>query len=73
MSNTIAVLYKIKDFLHQALMYTFYCSVIVPYITYCVEFWINTCKMSFNISSKMFNYLMNKYKKIFGIIMEWIL
>ncbi len=43
-SKSIAVLYKVKDFLNQASLYTLYCSFILPYISYCVEVWGNTYK-----------------------------
>lgn len=37
MSKSITILYKIKDFSNYASLYTLCCSLILPYITYCVE------------------------------------
>lgn len=48
MSKSIAILYKVKDLLNQKSLYTLYCSVVVPYITYCVEVWGNTYKTNTN-------------------------
>ena len=44
MSKSLAVLYKVKDFINQSSLYTLYCSFILPYIIYCVEVWGNTYK-----------------------------
>ena len=44
MSKSLAVLYKVKDFVNQSSLYTLYCSFILPYINYCVEVWGNTYK-----------------------------
>ena len=43
-SKTIAILYKIKDFINNNSLYTLYCSLILPYLNYCVEVWGNTYK-----------------------------
>ena len=41
MSKIIAILNKTKYILCQKSLYLLYCSLIVPYITYCVEVWGN--------------------------------
>ena len=43
-SKTVAILYKIKDLVNKESLYTLYCSLILPYLTYCVEVWGNTYK-----------------------------
>ena len=43
-SKTIAILYKIKDIINKNSLYTLYCSLVLPYLTYCVEVWGNTYK-----------------------------
>ena len=47
-SKSIAILYKVKDFLNEKSLYTLYCSLVLPYITYCVEVWGNTYKTNTN-------------------------
>jgi hypothetical protein len=47
-SKTIAILYKIKNILNQNSLYILYCSLILPYITYCVEVWGNAYKTNIN-------------------------
>ena len=47
-SKSIAVLYKVKDFLNQVSLYNLYCSFILPNISYCVEVWGNTYKQILN-------------------------
>ena len=44
MSKTIAILYKTKDVLNKMSLYTLYCSLLLPYMTYCVEIWGSTYK-----------------------------
>ena len=41
-SKSIAILYKVKDFLNEKSLYTLYCSLVLPYIIYCAEVWGNT-------------------------------
>uniref|UniRef100_A0A672GUJ2 Reverse transcriptase domain-containing protein n=1 Tax=Salarias fasciatus TaxID=181472 RepID=A0A672GUJ2_SALFA len=43
-SQTIAVLYKLKESLHNNSLFLLYNSLIIPYLTYCVEVWGNACK-----------------------------
>ncbi|KAL3974187.1 hypothetical protein ACER0C_002548 [Sarotherodon galilaeus] len=43
-SKSLAILYKVKDLINQTSLYTLYCSIILPYMTYCVEVWGNTYK-----------------------------
>lgn len=40
--KTIAILHKSKYFLNQSTLYILYCSLILPYVTYCVEIWGHT-------------------------------
>lgn len=47
-SKSIAILYKVKDLLNEKSLYTLYCSLVLPYITYCVEVWGNTYKTNTN-------------------------
>ena len=42
-SRSIAVLSKAKHFLNYAALHILYCSLILPYLNYCVEVWGNTC------------------------------
>ena len=41
LAKSIAILYKVKDVLNQHALYILYCSIIVPYISYCLEIWGN--------------------------------
>ncbi|XP_019206884.1 uncharacterized protein LOC109196856 [Oreochromis niloticus] len=43
-SKSLAILYKVKDLINQTSLYTLYCSIILPYMTYCVEVWGNMYK-----------------------------
>lgn len=36
-SKSIAILYKSRDILNSKALYIIYCSLILPYISYCVE------------------------------------
>lgn len=47
-SKSVAILYKVKDFLNEKSLYTLYCSLVLPYINYCVEVWGNTYKTNIN-------------------------
>uniref|UniRef100_A0A669C5X4 Reverse transcriptase domain-containing protein n=1 Tax=Oreochromis niloticus TaxID=8128 RepID=A0A669C5X4_ORENI len=44
MSKTIAILYKTKHVLNKKSLYTLYCSLLLPYMTYCLEIWGNAYK-----------------------------
>lgn len=44
MSRTIAILHKIKYFLNKFTLYILYCSLLVPYMTYCIEIWGHSYK-----------------------------
>ena len=44
MSKTIAILHRSKELLNQNSLYLLYCSLVVPYMSYCVEVWENTYK-----------------------------
>ena len=48
LSKTIAILNKTKFIFSQKAMFLLYCSLIVPYITYCVEVWGNAYKTNTN-------------------------
>ena len=43
-SKSIAILYKMKHIVNKNSLYILYCSLILPYLTYCVEVWGNTYK-----------------------------
>lgn len=43
-SKAIALLYKVKDSLDNKALYILYNTMIVPYLTYCIEVWGNACK-----------------------------
>uniref|UniRef100_A0A8C6LAH3 Reverse transcriptase domain-containing protein n=1 Tax=Nothobranchius furzeri TaxID=105023 RepID=A0A8C6LAH3_NOTFU len=42
LSKSLAVLYKVKEFLDEKALYLLYCSLFLPYFMYCVEVWGNT-------------------------------
>ena len=44
LSKTMAILYKTRHFLNNNSLFTLYCSLMLPYITNCVEVWGNTYK-----------------------------
>ena len=41
LAKSIAILYKVKDMLNQCALHILYCTMVVPYITYCLEIWGN--------------------------------
>lgn len=41
-SKIIGILFKVKDLFDCSLLHMLYCSMILPYFTYCVEVWGNT-------------------------------
>lgn len=43
-AKAIAVLHKVKFSLNNYALLTLYNTMIVPYLTYCVEIWGSTCK-----------------------------
>ena len=43
-SKIIAILYKMKNILNKKSLQTLYNSLLLPYLTYCVEIWGNTYK-----------------------------
>lgn len=43
-SQTIAVLHKVKEALNKSALFMLYNSLIVPYLTYCIEVWGCSCK-----------------------------
>lgn len=44
LARSIAVLGKTRHILDHKVLYTLYCSLILPYLNYCVEVWGNTYK-----------------------------
>ena len=44
LSKTICIMYRASTFLHQSSLFTLYCSLFLPYMTYCLEMWGNTYK-----------------------------
>ena len=42
MAKSIGVIGKIRYFLNYSSLYTLYCTLLTPYLTYCVEVWGNT-------------------------------
>lgn len=43
-SKTIAILHKVKYSVNKKSLHTLYCSLLLPYLTYCVEVWGHTFK-----------------------------
>ena len=44
LSKTIRIMYRASTFLNQSSLFTLYCSLFLPYMTYCLEIWGNTYK-----------------------------
>ena len=42
-SNSIGVLYKIKDFVPQSILMNLYKTLNLPYLSYCISTWGGTC------------------------------
>jgi hypothetical protein len=47
-SKNIAVLYRARKLFCENVIRTLYCSLILPYMTYCIEVWGNTYKTNLN-------------------------
>ena len=43
-SKTTAIIYKASHVLAERALYILYCSLALPYMTYCAEIWRNTCR-----------------------------
>lgn len=43
-SQTVAVLHKVKGLVNKRALILLYNSLVVPYLTYCIEAWGNACK-----------------------------
>ncbi len=43
-SKGISILYKVKHILDTQILYTLYCTLILPYMNYACEIWGNTCE-----------------------------
>ena len=48
LSKTVAILYKLKQIVNKNSLHLLYCSLMVPYLTYCVEVWGSTYKTIIN-------------------------
>ena len=48
LSKTIAVVYRVKYLLEKNSLFILYCSLFLPYISYCCEVWGNTNKTYIN-------------------------
>uniref|UniRef100_A0A672Z783 Reverse transcriptase domain-containing protein n=3 Tax=Sphaeramia orbicularis TaxID=375764 RepID=A0A672Z783_9TELE len=44
MSKAVAILYKTRDLLSKKCLHMLYCSLVMPYMSYCVEIWGNVYK-----------------------------
>ena len=44
LSKTIGIMYRASTFLNQSSLFTLYCFICLPYMTYCLEIWGNTYK-----------------------------
>ena len=44
-SRNIGIINKLKHFIPEYILYTLYCTLILPYINYGILIWGNTCKM----------------------------
>ena len=44
LSKTIGIMYRASTFLNQSSLFTRYCSLFLPYMTYCLEIWGTTYK-----------------------------
>lgn len=48
LSKSIAIMHKSKHLLDNQSLYILYCSLILPYLNYCLEIWGNTYKSNLN-------------------------
>ena len=44
LSKTVGILYRIIHLLNRSALFILYCSLFLPYLTYCAEIWGNTYK-----------------------------
>ena len=44
LSKTVGILYRIRHLLNRSALFILYCSLFLPYLTYCAEIWGNTYK-----------------------------
>ena len=42
LSRSLAIIYKASQYLDKKSLYTLYCSLFLPYMSYCLEVWGNT-------------------------------
>ena len=47
-SKSIAIIYRASKILNTDSLYTLYCTLILPYLTYCIENWGNTHESNLN-------------------------
>ena len=48
LSKTLCIMYKASKLIHYEGMFTLYCSLFLPYLTYCCEIWGNTYTTNVN-------------------------
>ena len=46
LSKTIGIMYRASTFLNQSSLFTLYCSLFLPYMTYCLEIWETLIKVT---------------------------
>ena len=46
LSKNIAILYTTKNYFEPNVLRMLYCSLILPYLLYCIEIWGNTYKIN---------------------------
>ena len=44
LAKTVAILYRVRYLLNRSALFILYCSLFLPYLTYCAEIWGNTYK-----------------------------
>ena len=42
MSKNLSVMHRVKLLLNVSALYTIYCTLVIRYISYCCELWVNT-------------------------------
>ena len=43
-AKTVGILYRVRHLLNRSALFILYCSLFLPYLTYCAEIWGNTYK-----------------------------
>ena len=44
LAKTVGILYRVRHLLNRSALFILYCSLFLPYLTYCAEIWGNTYK-----------------------------